>query len=58
MRDKKLSAEENNKICMMDKPDEPNDVPGDTIMLYKMYLSLLEQVVRLDAEIEILKGGK
>jgi hypothetical protein len=58
MRDKKLTVEENWKMNMMDKPDIPNDIPGDTIMMYKMHCSLLEQLVRLDAEIELLKGGK
>jgi hypothetical protein len=58
MRDKKLSDVETKKVNMMDKPDVPNNVPGDTIMMYKMYCSLLEQIVRLDKEIEMVKGGK
>lgn len=58
MRDKKLSKEENGKITKMDNPDMPNNVSGDTIFMYKLYLSLLEQIVRLDAEIEKIKGGK
>lgn len=58
MRDKKLNKEEKWKVTMMEKPDIPNDIPGDTIMLYKMHCSLLEQIVRLDKEIDLLKGGK
>jgi hypothetical protein len=58
MRDKKLSKEENAVVSAMDKPDVPNGIPGDTIMIYKMYCSLLEQVVRIDKEIDTLKGGK
>jgi hypothetical protein len=58
MRDKKLTNEENEKITKMDNPDMPNNISGDTIFVYKLYCSLLEQVVRLDAEVEVLKGGK
>jgi hypothetical protein len=58
MRDKKLSDEEEKKRVKIDNPDIPNNISGDTIFMYKLYCSLLEQVVRLDAEVEILKGGK
>jgi hypothetical protein len=58
MRDKKLSDKEEKMRVAMDTPDIPNNIPGGTILMYKMYLSLLEQIVRLDKEIEILKGGK
>jgi hypothetical protein len=58
MRDKKLSKEESAVISAMDNPDIPNNISGDTIFMYKMYCSLLEQVVRMDAEIDKLKGGK
>ena len=55
MRDKKLTAEEEGIRAKMDNPDVPNGIAGPSIMLYKMYCSLLEHVVRLDAEIERLK---
>jgi hypothetical protein len=58
MRDKKLSDVEEKMRIDMDAPDIPNNISGDTILMYKMHLSLLEQIVKLDAEIEILKGGK
>jgi hypothetical protein len=58
MRDKKLTVEESWKVSAMDNPEVANNIPGDTIMMYKLYCSLLEQVVRLDKEIELLKGGK
>ena len=58
MRDKKLSKEEETMRAQIERPDLPNDVSGDTIFIYKLYKSLLEQIVRLDAEIEQLKGGK
>ena len=55
MRDKKLTAEEEDIRAKIDNPDIPNGIAGSSIMLYKMYCSLLEQIVRLDAEIEGLK---
>ena len=58
MRDKKLSARENEMRLELDTPDKPTTLSGDLIFTYKLYLSLLEQVVRMDKEIEILKGGK
>jgi hypothetical protein len=58
MRDKKLSDVEEKMRTEINNPDVPNDISGDAILSYKLYLSLLEQVLRLDAEIEILKGGK
>ena len=58
MRDKKLSDVEEKMRAEIDNPDVPNDVPGESIFAYKLYLSVLEQVVRLDIEVEALKGGK
>jgi hypothetical protein len=58
MRDKKLSVEEEKMRVKIDNPDMPNNISGDIIFMYKMYCSLLEQVVRLDKEVEVLKGGK
>lgn len=50
MRDKKLSDTEEKMRATMDNPDIPNGYSGEAIMLYKMYLSLLERV-------EFLEGG-
>lgn len=58
MRDKKLSAREESIRVELEAPDKPNGLSGDLIFTYKLYLSLLEQIVRMDKEIELLKGGK
>jgi hypothetical protein len=58
MRDKRLSDVEEKMRTEIDNPDIPNNVDSGSIFAYKLYLSLIEQVVRLDAEIDLLKGGK
>jgi len=56
MRDHKLSAEETAMENALSNPDKPNGISGDTIYMYKKYCQLLEQIVRLDMEVEALKS--
>lgn len=58
MRDKKLSEREEKIRQELDHPEKPNGLSGELILTYKLYCSLLEHVVRLDKEIDLLKGGK
>jgi len=56
---KDLSDKENEMMAEMADEGKPNAISGAAILFYKLYLKLLSQVVRLDAEIEELKkGGK
>ena len=57
MRDAKLSDVEERMRAKIDKPDEPNNISGSVIFSYKLYLSLLAHIVRLDKEIELLQKG-
>lgn len=55
-----LSQEENKRIHIIECESKGNVIcyaSGEAIMFFKLYRSLLDQIVRLDAEIEALKGS-
>jgi hypothetical protein len=48
MRDKKLSDVEEAKKLELEDPDKPNNISGDTIFAYKLYLELKERIEALE----------